>query len=68
MSLKAFHLIFIAASILLAFGLGAWGFDAYFSRGEMESLVLGGVAILLGAGLVLYGRKVRVKLKQLGAS
>lgn len=68
MSLKAFHLVFIAASILLAIGLGVWAVDAYLSRGEAGSLVLGGVACLLGAGLILYGRRVRVKFKRLGAS
>jgi hypothetical protein len=68
MSLTSFHLLFIAASIILAVGLGAWAVDAYLSRGGADSLVLGGVACLLAAGLVLYGRKVRLKFKHLGAS
>jgi hypothetical protein len=29
MSLKAFHIVFIAASILLAFGFAAWCFNEY---------------------------------------
>jgi hypothetical protein len=68
MSLASFHLVFIAASILCAFGLGAWGIDAFVARGEAGSLVLGAVACLMGAGLVVYGRKVRLKFKRLGAS
>lgn len=68
MSLTSFHLLFIGASILLAFGLGAWGVDAYLSRGEAGSLVLGAVAFLLGTALVLYGYRVRLKFKHLGAS
>ena len=68
MSLKSFHLLFIVASIILAFGLGAWALDAYMARGEAGSLVLGVCAVVLAAGLIVYGRKVRLKFKHLGAS
>ena len=67
MSLKAFHLLFVTASVLLALGLAAWGLDAYASRGEGGALVLGLLSLLFGAGLVLYGLKVRTKLKGVGA-
>jgi len=67
MSLKAFHLLFVTASVLLALGFGAWGLDAYASRGEGGSLVLGLLSFLFGAGLVMYGLKVRTKLKGMGA-
>ncbi|HTY58395.1 MAG TPA: hypothetical protein VMF59_06235 [Bacteroidota bacterium] len=66
MSLKAFHLLFVTASAILAFGFGAWGIDAYATRGEGGSLVLGLCALLFGAGLVVYGVIVRTKLKGLG--
>ncbi len=68
MSLKAFHLIFVAASALLAFGFGAWGVDAYASRGEGGSLVLGILSFLFGSALVVYGIRVRTKLKGIGAA
>ena len=67
MSLKAFHLLFVAASAILAFGFGAWGIDAYASRGEGGSLVLGILSLLFGSALVVYGVRVRTKLKGIGA-
>lgn len=66
MSLKAFHLLFVTVSAMLAFGFGAWGIDAYFSRGEGGTLILAILSILFGAGLVVYGVRVRKKLKGLG--
>jgi hypothetical protein len=68
MSLKAFHLLFVAASVILAFGFGAWGIDAYGSRGAGGSLVLGILSILFGSALVVYGIRVRTKLKGWGAA
>jgi hypothetical protein len=66
MSLKAFHLLFVTASAILAFGFGAWGIDAYVSRGEGGNLLLALLGLLFGAGLVVYGIMVRTKLKGLG--
>ena len=68
MSLKAFHLVFITASLTMALGLGAWSMDAYLARGETAMLVLGIVGFVLAAGLIIYGRKIRLKFKHLGAS
>jgi len=68
MSLKAFHLLFVTASAILAFGFGAWGIDAYASRGEGGSLALGILSLLFGAALVVYGVRVRTKLKGMGAA
>jgi hypothetical protein len=68
MSLKAFHLLFIAASLTMALGLGAWSLDAYLTRGEAGTLVLGIVGFGLAAGLIVYGRKIRMKFKHLGTS
>ena len=54
MSLKAFHVVFISASALLAFGLAAWCFGA----GELAQgapRTAGGVAaVAAGLGLVSY--------------
>ena len=66
MSLKSFHLLFVTAAAALAFGFGAWGIDAYASRGEGATLVLAVLAFLFGAGLVVYGILVRTKLKGIG--
>ena len=65
MSLKAFHIFFIAASTLLAFGFGGWALYTGLSR-SMESFVLMGVAsVLVGGGLVYYGGTVLQKLRQM---
>ena len=46
MSLKAFHVVFITASVLLAFGLAAWC---------MKTSALGAVAAFaVGLGLIGY--------------
>ena len=39
MSLKAFHLVFIIASILLAFGFGVWLAEQYFSTSGVWNLI-----------------------------
>ena len=46
MSLKAFHVLFITASVLLAFGMAAW---------LMKTSPLGAVAAFaVGLGLIAY--------------
>jgi hypothetical protein len=54
MSLKAFHVVFISASVLLAFALAAWCFGA----GELEEgaprTAAGVAAVAAGLGLLCY--------------
>jgi hypothetical protein len=54
MSLKAFHVIFITACILLALGLGAWEVKAWSDYGSRRDLVFGVGSLLVGVGLVVY--------------
>jgi len=63
MSLKTFHLLFVTASVILALGFGAWGIEAYSSRGEGGTLALALLSLLFAAGLAVYGVRVRRKLK-----
>jgi len=62
-SLRAFHLLFIAASTLLAFGLGGWCVHASRSAGAGNYLALGIASFVCGIGLIVYGawfqRKIR---------
>jgi hypothetical protein len=54
MSLKAFHLVFIAASVLLSVLVGIWGF-------QNASPVLGALSFAGTAALILYrGKFLRV--------
>jgi hypothetical protein len=64
MSLKAFHLVFIVASILLAAGFGVWSLMNYFAatgrRSDLVVAIASGVVVL---GLVCYERYFLKKLK-----
>ena len=67
MSLKAFHLVFITAAIVLAFGFGAWLLKGYFSpEGRVWNLVFGLVSVALGAGLIVYERDFLKKTNDVG--
>ncbi len=63
MSLKAFHLVFIAAAIGLAFGFGGWCLKGYLSEHHTSDLVYAIGSGLVGVGLVFYARAVLKKLK-----
>jgi hypothetical protein len=66
MSLKAFHLVFITAAVLLAFGFSAWLLKEYWSSdGGIWDLVFGVASLLAGVGLILYERYFLKKTKKL---
>ena len=65
MSLKAFHIVFITASVLLAFGFGAWSLVGYSDAGRGVDLAFGGVSIAIGVGLIVYGRYFLKKLRNI---
>jgi len=66
MSLKSFHLVFIVASILLGLGVGAWGIREYQAKGEIGALILGILFLLTGGVLLVYGRRMLEKTKDIG--
>jgi hypothetical protein len=65
MSLKAFHIIFVTLSTLLAFGFGGWELQRYFAAGESQSLWLGTGSVVAGIVLLWYGKVVLKKLKHI---
>ena len=65
MSLKAFHIVFIAASILLAFGFAAWSAMTYSEQGGLRYLIFAIVSALCGIGLIFYEVYVLKKLKNI---
>ncbi len=65
MSLKAFHLFFVAASIVCAFVFAAWCAEEYQVRADPGKILLGGLSFVAGVGLFVYGIKVRKKLRSL---
>ena len=62
LSLRSFHLFFIAASVLLAVWVGVWGVQSYLGTKSGGDLALGVFFLVLGLVLLLYGRRVRRKL------
>ena len=64
MSLKAFHVIFITASVIMAVGCAVWGFKSYFSPdGRVLDLIFGVFSVIGAIALVVYERFFLKKLK-----
>ena len=64
MSLKAFHLVFIIASILLCAGCAAWSLMSYFSdHAGVWYLVAGIGCIMAVIALICYEKYFLKKLK-----
>ena len=63
-SLKTFHLFFIAVSILIALYYGIFEITQPTSPG-MTSNILAGLSFLLSAGLTAYGISVYNKFKHI---
>jgi len=58
MSLIGFHRFLISAGIAFCLGFAAWEFRAWTRTGETTMLVLGITFALLGAGLIMYLRRL----------
>ena len=62
MSLKHFHLFFIALSVLTAFGFGAW---SLLTRGLPASFFwMGWISLIGGVALLIYGVRFYRKSKK----
>lgn len=66
MSLKAVHLIFVAALSGLSFGLGLWKMQDYRASGMAADLWLALGAFAGGLLVIGYGKYVLKKLKSVG--
>jgi len=66
MSLKGFHLVFVSASALLAFGFALWLVAAVPEPGAGR-LLAGAVSLLAGVGLVVYEAWFLRKMRRLEA-
>jgi len=65
MSLKAFHIVFVGASVLLMLGLAGFSFGEYRETGSSLSLLWSGLALVAASGLLVYGRYFLRKLKHI---
>lgn len=63
MSLKAFHVIFVVVSMLLAGGFAIWAISQYRISGDLGLLIGGVISGVLFLGLGVYGRWFLRKLK-----
>ena len=65
MSLKAFHIVFVAASVVLMAFLSGWSLLAYQETHSTEYLVWSLCAASSVVGLVIYGRFFLRKLRNI---
>jgi hypothetical protein len=66
MSLKAFHLVFVTASVLMCLSCAAWGYQAYRGPDGTQAHLLFSVgSVLAGLALLVYGRYFLKKLRHI---
>ena len=65
MSLRAFHLLFIALSVVLAAFVAAWATGQYRVEHEARYAAGGVLALVSGAGLAIYGARFQRKTRNL---
>ena len=65
MSLKAFHLIFVTASIAVSIFLGVWSFMSYRTTGARVDLIYVATSVIAIVALLWYGRYFLRKLKHI---
>jgi len=65
MSLKAIHIVFVVASLILTAFFGVWAFRQYAQEGARVDLLYGVLSIVAFAGLLVYGRYFLKKLKHI---
>lgn len=66
MSLKIFHLVFIAASVLLTLGLSFWSLNAWWTSNAASWLLLTFLAVAGGGMLIIYANRFLKKVRKLG--
>jgi hypothetical protein len=65
MSLRVFHIVFIMVCVALSIWVGVWGIRDYMLQRSAGALALGVLFLLSGVVLVVYGKRVFVKLRDL---
>jgi hypothetical protein len=65
MSLKAFHVVFVTASVLLMLVLAGWCFGNYRADGASSQLVWTGACLAATIVLLVYGRYFLRKFKDI---
>lgn len=68
MSLRFFHVLFIALSALMSLVVGIWAIDAYRTDGSAVWAALAALALVGGGLLVVYGNRFLQKTRKLGVA
>ena len=65
MSLRSFHLLFIALSVVLAAFCAAWATGMYRAAHDLTYLAAGVTSAMAGAALIAYGAAFQRKTRRL---
>ena len=65
MSLRAFHLLFIALSLVLTAFMAAWSVGEYRTAHEAGYIAVCAVSIASGIGLTIYAARFQRKTRRL---
>lgn len=65
MSLRAFHIVFVVVTIVLSLYVALWGIREYTQDRNGTALTLAVFFLLMAVALMIYGKKVFRKLKEL---
>jgi hypothetical protein len=65
MSLRIFHIVFVVVTTLTSLYVAIWGLRQFAETRNTMGLILALIFIPTAIALVVYGRKVFVKLKEL---
>ena len=65
MSLRAFHIVFVIVTIALSLFVALWGIREFNAERNFGALALGLIFAATAVGLMIYGKKVFVKLREL---
>jgi hypothetical protein len=65
MSLKAFHIVFVILTTVLSLFVALWGIREFAQQKSTSGLALGLVFLATAIALMVYGRKVWAKFKEI---
>ena len=65
MSLRAFHIVFVIVTTVLSLYVALWGIREYSQEQSITALTLGVLFLLMAVALMIYGKKVFGKLRDL---
>jgi len=65
MSLRMFHMVFIASSVALAVFVAVWAGQQYQAVQSLTYAITAALSLVAGAGLIAYGTAFQRKTRQL---